>query len=166
MRTASTAAGTFSVCNRSSETIEFDLYLPVEDTLTQNEVVDIAHLEALAESLVSSHDALMSELIRMRKKHGLSQEAVAERMGVSQPTVAAFERYDANPTLASVRRYALAVDASITHSVVDYCTHNRSEPFRMVIVGESQGWRTSDPIDWSWSAGSVIAPVVLADQIH
>ncbi len=47
----------------------------------------------------------------LRKKHHLTQADVAERMGVSQPTVAEFERYDANPTLSAIRRYALAVGA-------------------------------------------------------
>ncbi len=56
----------------------------------------------------------------MRKNRGLTQEQVAERMGVSQPAVAAFERYDANPTLATIRRYALAVHASIEHIVADH----------------------------------------------
>ena len=42
-------------------------------------------------------------------------------MGVSQPTVAAFERYDANPTVSSIIRYAMAVDALIDIKVVDDC---------------------------------------------
>ncbi|WP_253259637.1 helix-turn-helix transcriptional regulator [Subtercola boreus] len=66
----------------------------------------------------------MRDLIGLRKKHDLSQETVAGRMGVSQPTVAAFERYDSNPTLSSIRRYALAVGARIRHSVDDDCAED------------------------------------------
>jgi transcriptional regulator with XRE-family HTH domain len=40
-------------------------------------------------------------------------------MGVTQPTVAAFEAHDSNPTLATLRRYALAVRASVSYTVED-----------------------------------------------
>jgi transcriptional regulator, XRE family len=60
-------------------------------------------------------------LVSLRKEHKLSQQTVAERMGVSQPTVAAFERYDANPTVSSIIRYAMAVDALLDIKVVDDC---------------------------------------------
>jgi transcriptional regulator with XRE-family HTH domain len=40
-------------------------------------------------------------------------------MGVSQPTVAGFERYDANPTLSTLRRYALAIGARLETRVID-----------------------------------------------
>ncbi|TFD41768.1 XRE family transcriptional regulator [Cryobacterium sp. TMT2-10] len=82
---------------------------------------DTARLELLAGTLVDEHDRLLTELIAQRKKHSLTQAEVAERMGVSQPTVAAFEHYDSNPTLASIRRYALAVGAKIEHTVTDAC---------------------------------------------
>jgi transcriptional regulator with XRE-family HTH domain len=76
-------------------------------------------LEARAEQLVESHYELMQSLIALRKKNGLSQETVGERMGISQPGVAAFEAMDSNPTLSSVRRYAHAVGARITHQIID-----------------------------------------------
>jgi transcriptional regulator with XRE-family HTH domain len=76
-------------------------------------------LEARAEQLVESHFELMQSLISLRKKKGLSQETVGERMGISQPGVAAFEAMDSNPTLSSVRRYAHAVGARINHQVFD-----------------------------------------------
>ncbi|TFC87453.1 helix-turn-helix domain-containing protein [Cryobacterium sp. TMT4-31] len=82
---------------------------------------DIARLELLAGDLIDEHDRLLTELKAQRRKHNLTQNDVAERMGVSQPTVAAFEHYDSNPTLASVRRYALAVGANIEHTVTDAC---------------------------------------------
>jgi transcriptional regulator with XRE-family HTH domain len=40
-------------------------------------------------------------------------------MGVTQPSVAAFEREDSNPTLSTIRRYALAVGARISYQVLD-----------------------------------------------
>lgn len=98
--------------------------------------IEAVQLEALADSLVESHDKLLKDLIGMRKKHRLSQGTIAERMGVSQPTVAAFERYDSNPTLSSIRRYALAVGASITHIVDDRCCRTGSESL-VVVVGSA-----------------------------
>jgi len=76
-------------------------------------------LERLAASLVENQRKFLTELISMRIKHELTQAEVAERMGVSQPTVSAFESYDANPTLATIRRYAMAVDAVIINQVID-----------------------------------------------
>jgi len=73
---------------------------------------DQSRLVALAESLADDHADMMASLLAIRRD-GLTQADVAERMGVTQPTVAALERYDANPTLLSVRRYALAVGAEI-----------------------------------------------------
>jgi transcriptional regulator with XRE-family HTH domain len=77
-----------------------------------------------AESLVQDHEHMLRALVAHRKKHHLSQDAVADRMGVSQPTVAAFERYDSNPTLSTIRRYAVAVGARLSTEVIDDClTH-------------------------------------------
>lgn len=72
-----------------------------------------------AEQLVESHHHLMEELLNLRKKHGLSQDLVGERMGVSQPAVASLENHESNPTLSSIRRYALAIGARIDHVVID-----------------------------------------------
>jgi len=82
---------------------------------------DIATIARRADSLIEDHAALRARLVALRKEHGLSQAVVAERMGVSQPTVAGFERYDANPTLATLRRYALAVGARTRTTVIDDC---------------------------------------------
>ena len=78
-------------------------------------------LERRADLLVDAKDRLLEDLVSLRKEHKLSQQTVAERMGVSQPTVAAFERYDANPTVSSIIRYAMAVNALLDIKVVDDC---------------------------------------------
>ena len=75
--------------------------------------VSDASLERRADLLVDARDRLLEELVSLRKEH--------KRMGVSQPTVAAFERYDANPTMSSIIRYAMAVDALLDIKVVDDC---------------------------------------------
>ena len=59
-----------------------------------------------ATQLVENDRALLRRLIQLRGDQG-----------VTQPTVARFEAYDSNPTLASIRRYAHAIGALIKHVV-------------------------------------------------
>ena len=82
---------------------------------------DLDVIARRADALIEDHAALRAALVGLRKRHGLSQAVVAERMGVSQPTVAGFEHHDANPTLSTLRRYALAVGARTRTTVVDDC---------------------------------------------
>lgn len=72
-----------------------------------------------AQSLAREQHEFMSSLVRLREEHQLRQEDVAERLGITQAAVSKFERYDSNPTLASIRRYALAVGARLSLVVVD-----------------------------------------------
>jgi len=76
------------------------------------DATDHRRLVALAQSLADNHADMMASLVAIRRG-SLTQSEVAERMGVTQPTVAAIERYDANPTLSTLERYALAVGATI-----------------------------------------------------
>lgn len=85
-------------------------------------------IEARAEALVKSHRELLEHLIGLREANRLSQEQVAERMGVSQSAVSQFERYDSNPKLSTVRRYALAVGARIHHQVENDYMSVRTPP--------------------------------------
>ncbi|MCD4549705.1 helix-turn-helix domain-containing protein [Schaalia sp. lx-260] len=75
--------------------------------------VDFEAIEALALQLHRERSRFLRGLVGVRKAHGLTQSDVAERMGVSQPTVSEFEHYDANPRLDTILRYALAVDANV-----------------------------------------------------
>ncbi|MFF3440861.1 helix-turn-helix domain-containing protein [Streptosporangium sp. NPDC002721] len=60
---------------------------------------------------------LIESLVELRRAQGLTQAQVAERMGRSQPSVSDFERLGGDPHLSTVRRYALAVGASVHHVV-------------------------------------------------
>jgi len=71
----------------------------------------------LADALVEADMALMDDLVEMRVRRGLTQRDVGDIMGVSQPTVAEFEADGSNPCLSTIRRYALAVQAQVRHSV-------------------------------------------------
>lgn len=89
-------------------------------------------ISRLAESLIADHEVLLKDLVDLRKQQGLSQDEVARRMGVSQSTVAGFEQYDADPTLSTLRRYALAVGARVKTQVVG--THRKRKEARVCSV--------------------------------
>lgn len=76
-------------------------------------------IRARAVKLAATNRQLLQNLKKQRQATGLSQEEVAERMDISQSAVAQFERYDSNPTLNTIMRYALAVGADIKVQVLD-----------------------------------------------
>lgn len=107
-------------------------------------------LLARARELQAARRGLMEELVDLRDHHGLTQQEVADRMGVSQSAVAQFERYDANPTLGTIQRYALAVEASLDLRVKSTRSRERelsAAPFPNVLVMRMNSSRR-DPIDW------------------
>lgn len=73
-------------------------------------------VQRLANDLVKADDRLLEDLVKLRRKT-MTQQDVADRLGISRPAVAAFERYDADPRLSTVRRYAMAVRAHVEHTV-------------------------------------------------
>jgi transcriptional regulator with XRE-family HTH domain len=123
--------------------------------------VDLEALGRRAESLVENHQNLMRSLVAMRSKHHLTQADVADRMGVSQPTVASFERYDSNPTLSTIRRYALAVGAQIEERVIDDCVRNAQRRVAAASAS-SPRFRMLQPaaLDYEWSGSSRLAEVL------
>jgi transcriptional regulator with XRE-family HTH domain len=107
-------------------------------------------IAARSDSLVDDHEKLLRSLVEHRRSHHISQETVAERMGVSQPTVAAFERYDANPTLSTIRRYALAVGVRLRTEISDDCVQHRRRAF-------AEGW----PLPLEYVARYSAAPALV-----
>lgn len=75
--------------------------------------------QELAQRLVENDDRLLEHLVALRRQKKLTQQDVAVACGVSQPTIAAFERYDSDPKLSTVRRYAHAIGANVEHAVMD-----------------------------------------------
>ena len=83
----------------------------------------MAHLAALRDGLSAKERAAydqrvvairtMLELVEQRKKRRLSQQAIAERMGVSQPVIARLEKplepTWRQPSLSVLSRYAAAL---------------------------------------------------------
>lgn len=72
-----------------------------------------------ATALADQDLRLKAAMVAARREHGLTQAQVAERMGVHEKDVAALERYDSDPTLSLLRRYALAVEVRFVHTVTD-----------------------------------------------
>lgn len=74
-------------------------------------------LRVHARDLVHAQARFHGELVDARVRSGMSVMEVAERMGVTEDMVTAFEHYDADPTFSQVRRYALAVGVGLVWEV-------------------------------------------------
>ena len=61
---------------------------------------------------------LLRSLAERRRKLGLSQTAVAARMGTSQSALARLEGGESDPRISTVERYALAVGQELAHRKV------------------------------------------------
>ncbi|MCH8570334.1 helix-turn-helix domain-containing protein [Nesterenkonia sp. AY15] len=71
----------------------------------------------LAAELAEEHYDFIEKLVSARVRAGLSQQDVADSMGVTQPTVSAVERLGNDLKLSTIRRYALAVGAMVRYQV-------------------------------------------------
>lgn len=72
--------------------------------------------EQLRDVASSNHNYVVSlhqQLVEHRKQHGPSMEEMEERTGWSVEKLENFERYDANPTLNDIARYATALEVRI-----------------------------------------------------
>lgn len=71
----------------------------------------------LALELAREDRKMLADLVALRKSRGVSQDALARRIGVSQATISEFERLGNDPKLSTIRRYARALGAMIRHQV-------------------------------------------------
>lgn len=60
---------------------------------------------------------LIQQLVQSRIDAGMTQEQVAHGMGISQAAVARIESGTRDPRLSTLRRYAIAVGAMVSHDV-------------------------------------------------
>jgi transcriptional regulator with XRE-family HTH domain len=87
-------------------------------TLESQLGIDLSSPSQRRAILLAENDAYMlRDLIELRDRLGLKQKDVAELLGVSQASVSAFESHDNDPKLSTIRRYAHAIGAIISHSV-------------------------------------------------
>ncbi|MCP1388714.1 helix-turn-helix domain-containing protein [Corynebacterium sp. TA-R-1] len=104
-------------------------------------------LERHAEDLIDAQSDLRERLIELRTSSGKTQQEVAEIMGVTGALVADFESFSANPTMTTLRRYALAVGADVHYKVT---RRSYSQTSHTAINGrfKSADWREPQ-IDWA-----------------
>lgn len=93
------------------------MHMTVKQALAQRPQEEL--LEA-ATALADADLRMRRALVGARRAAGLSQNDVAEALGIKQSSVAAFERYDNDPRLSTIRRYALAVGAQVSHDVTPF----------------------------------------------
>jgi transcriptional regulator with XRE-family HTH domain len=112
----------------------------------------------LRDRLVHQDDSLLEALVAMRKDKRLTQDQVAERMGRSKTAVSNFERLGSDPHLSTIRRYAAAVGALITHRVEDYddCRADLNGPLTVTVRSSAMRQSTAiaveaiyEPVEWS-----------------
>jgi len=128
-------------------------------------------LVALATELALADERMRYALIEARRDLGLSQRDVARLLGITQASVAAFERYDNDPRLSTIRRYALAVGAAIEHTVrpaeeflsassvvaTAQATATSRVTVSWQVPAEARGRATHAPFDWTPSVSAVAA---------
>lgn len=64
-------------------------------------------------------DPLIAQLVRRRCQAGLSQDAVAAAMHITQPALSKYENGHRTPSLALLRQWAEILDAPLTLLVLD-----------------------------------------------
>lgn len=74
----------------------------------------------LRELLAKADDELLEQLVQIRIYKQLTQQTVADRMKRDKAAVSNFERLGTDPHLSTIRRYAAAVGATVTHRVRDF----------------------------------------------
>lgn len=109
-----------------------------------------------AKELVSTQRSFIESLIALRSTSGMTQQDVANLMGVSQSAVSLFEHYDSNPTLASIRRYALAVNADLVMQVKPRRTYTTQAVVRDVNVMRPRSVTRSTDIRWEKSESKTL----------
>lgn len=73
--------------------------------------------ERLARILAENDLNLLWHLRAIRTDLDITQTELAQRMGVTQPAIAAFESQGNDPKLSTIRRYAHALGVVVDHAV-------------------------------------------------
>ena len=68
---------------------------------------------AAAYAVADAEYRVIEEMIRARSAAGLTQEALAERMGTTQSAIARMEGGRVSPSVDTLRRYAAAVGKTL-----------------------------------------------------
>jgi transcriptional regulator with XRE-family HTH domain len=106
--------------------------------------VNLVLAKARARLLARSDRQLKMDLVAQRRRAGMTQKQVAELLGISQQAITKLERYDSDPKLSSLRRYANAVGAIVEHRV----TPDRGQSARLAASSrwEPSRWEAVVPV--------------------
>ncbi|MGI9611673.1 MAG: helix-turn-helix domain-containing protein [Acidimicrobiales bacterium] len=69
------------------------------------------------DALAEDADALIADLVELRRRRGLSQTDIAKRMGTSQSALARVESGRSDLRLSTVARYAEALDVDLNFAI-------------------------------------------------
>jgi transcriptional regulator with XRE-family HTH domain len=118
--------------------------------------IDVQLIRARAKVLARGDRQMRKELIQLRREAGLTQAAVAELMGCTQQAVQKLERYDADPKLSTLRRYANAIGALVSHAV-------EADRGQSVLLESGTAWLTS--ASTTRTHARVVKPAPLASRL-
>ena len=76
-------------------------------------------LDRHADDIVSADEQLIRDLVARRIDLGLTQQDVADRMGINKSNVSRIERGARDLLQSTLRRYIMAVEAVVAHEVRD-----------------------------------------------
>lgn len=76
-------------------------------------------VQRLANDLTANDLDLIAGLVKIREAKGLTRAEVADRMGTTPHAVGELESASADPRLSTLRRYAIAIGASVEHHVTE-----------------------------------------------
>lgn len=79
---------------------------------------ELDRVEARALVMARETADLRAALIAMRRRKGMTQQDVADLLDVSQQQIAKLGRYDTDVRFSTLERYANAIDAIITHNII------------------------------------------------
>lgn len=119
----------------------------------------LALVRARAKVLAREDRKLRSELVRVRRQRKLTQKDVADQLGVSPQAIQKLERYDADPKLSTLRRYANAIGALVEHRV---CL----DEGQSIAIANGSRWESSTPSTdspdepWRFETTSAPAPLI------
>ena len=82
--------------------------------------------ERLADHIVGNDEKLFRDLVAFRKARGVSQQQVADRMGIDKSNVSRLESGVRDVQLSTLRRYAMALDVIIRHELIAFETLENS----------------------------------------
>ncbi|WP_435080191.1 helix-turn-helix domain-containing protein [Clavibacter michiganensis] len=106
--------------------------------------------EKLSRTLHENDLRLLWSLRHIRESKAITQAELAERMGIAQPTLAAFESQANDPKLSTIRRYAHALGVLIDHSINSVTEINHSDwgSSRVVHLPSVRARRTTARAGW------------------